>query len=65
MFYLMPSMGVKWGTDSLLKAAVDPAAAQGAFYGPRFLLIGARMLSNSQDLPGLRTLFACGKSQRN
>lgn len=40
MFYLMPSMGVKWGTDSLLKAAVDPAAAQGAFYGPRFLLIG-------------------------
>lgn len=40
LFKLVPSMGVEWGTDSLLQAAVDPAATQGAFYGPRFLIIG-------------------------
>lgn len=40
LFKLVPSMGVEWATDSLLQAAVDPTATQGAFYGPRFLLIG-------------------------
>ncbi|MCU1135175.1 SDR family oxidoreductase [Stenotrophomonas maltophilia] len=39
-FRLVPSMDVKWATDSLLRAAVDPTATQGAFYGPKFLLIG-------------------------
>ena len=41
MFRLVPSMDVKWATESLLRAAVDPEADQGAFYGPRFLLIGS------------------------
>ncbi|MBP1315601.1 SDR family oxidoreductase [Herbaspirillum huttiense F1] len=41
MFRLVPSMDVKWATESLLQAALDPNAAQGAFYGPRFLLIGS------------------------
>ena len=40
LFQLLPSMGVEWGTDSLLRAAVDPTATQGAFYGPQFLIIG-------------------------
>ncbi|KAF1019885.1 MAG: hypothetical protein GAK30_02833 [Paracidovorax wautersii] len=40
LFRLVPSMGVEWGTDSLLQAATDPAATQGAFFGPRFLIIG-------------------------
>lgn len=39
-FRLVPSMNVEWATDSLLRAAVDPTATQGAFYGPRFLLVG-------------------------
>lgn len=39
-FRLVPSMDVEWATDSLLRAAVDPTATQGAFYGPRFLLVG-------------------------
>ena len=40
LFRLVPSMRVEWATDSVLKAAVDPSATQGAFYGPQFLLIG-------------------------
>lgn len=40
LFQLLPSMGVEWGTDSLLRAAVDSTATQGAFYGPQFLIIG-------------------------
>ncbi|RRU71455.1 MULTISPECIES: SDR family oxidoreductase [Stenotrophomonas maltophilia group] len=39
-FKLVPSMDVKWATESILRAAVDPTATQGAFYGPRFLLVG-------------------------
>lgn len=41
LFRLVPSMDVKWATESLLWAAIDPEADQGAFYGPRFLLIGS------------------------
>ncbi|ACR31196.1 SDR family oxidoreductase [Burkholderia glumae] len=40
LFKLVPSMSVEWATDSLLQAALEPTATQGAFYGPRFLLIG-------------------------
>ena len=41
MFYLMPSMDVTEVTDSILRAATDPMATQGVFYGPRFLAIGS------------------------
>ncbi|WP_275233977.1 hypothetical protein [Pantoea ananatis] len=41
MYYLVPSVRVEWATESLLRAAVDPSATQGEFYGPRFLLFGA------------------------
>lgn len=40
MYYLVPSVRVEWATESLLRAAVDPSATQGNFYGPRFLLFG-------------------------
>lgn len=41
MFHLMPSMDVTLGTDSILRAATDPTATQGVFYGPRFLIVGS------------------------
>ncbi|GAA2818729.1 SDR family oxidoreductase [Crossiella cryophila] len=40
-FTLLPSQGVTQGTEPLLFAAADPAAEQGAYYGPRHLgLVG-------------------------
>lgn len=38
---LLPSQGVEQGSEPLLFAAADPAAVQGAYYGPsRFALVG-------------------------
>lgn len=40
-YKLVPSMDIPRGTEPLLMAAADPSAAQGDFYGPRFLMVGA------------------------
>lgn len=40
LFRLVPSQGVVTGTEPLLYAATDPAAAQGGYYGPRWSMIG-------------------------
>lgn len=57
-FRLVPSMDVKWATDSLLQAAADPTVHQGAFYGPRFLLIGnphvARQPASAKSADSIR-----------
>ncbi|SDD83195.1 SDR family oxidoreductase [Glycomyces harbinensis] len=37
---ILPSQGVETGTEPLLFAAASPEAEQGAFYGPRWLLVG-------------------------
>lgn len=39
-FRLVPSMGVRQGTEPLLHAAADPGARQGNYYGPRFFVVG-------------------------
>lgn len=55
---LLPSQGVEQGAEPLLFAAADPAAAQGAYYGPsRMALVGpthrARLprSARGRDLP--------------
>ena len=37
---LLPSQDVVSGTEPMLFAATDPAAEQGAYYGPRYSLVG-------------------------
>ncbi|KJK49287.1 short-chain dehydrogenase [Lentzea aerocolonigenes] len=38
---IVPSQGVEQGSEPLLFAAADPAAVSGAYYGPRWGLVGA------------------------
>ncbi|MDT7783112.1 MAG: hypothetical protein QOF58_1531 [Pseudonocardiales bacterium] len=38
---LLPSMGPEQGSEPLLFAAADPAAVSGAYYGPRWGLVGS------------------------
>ncbi|WP_370948119.1 SDR family oxidoreductase [Amycolatopsis sp. cg5] len=44
-FTLLPSQGVQQGAEPLLFAAADPAAEQGAYYGPRRWLVGPTVKS--------------------
>ncbi|GHH36018.1 SDR family oxidoreductase [Lentzea cavernae] len=39
-YKVIPSQGVEQGTEPLLHAAADPGASQGAYYGPRWGLVG-------------------------
>jgi NAD(P)-dependent dehydrogenase (short-subunit alcohol dehydrogenase family) len=46
-FTLLPSQGVEQGAEPLLFAAADPAAEQGAYYGPKRLgLVGPTIKAN-------------------
>lgn len=65
---LVPSQGVEQGAEPLLFAAADPAAAQGAYYGPdRWALIGPThraalpRSARGRDLPA--SLWAVAASQ--
>ncbi|HEX3790792.1 MAG TPA: SDR family oxidoreductase [Pseudonocardiaceae bacterium] len=62
----LPSQGVVQGTEPLLFAAADPAAEQGAYYGPRYLLVGptvrARLPRSARGADLAASLWAVAES---
>ncbi|MGW6443857.1 SDR family oxidoreductase [Lentzea sp. NPDC055074] len=45
-YRVLPSQGVEQGTEPLLHAVADPGAVPGAYYGPRWALVGPTTASS-------------------